>query len=67
MIADFEHHEEGCGPTKEIAAPTLSTSNGYLNIEGGKYRVVQKTDLPGKKYVNVQRADSFGLQYFNEA
>lgn len=40
MIADFEHHEEGCGPTKEIAAPTLSTSNGYLNIEGGKYRVV---------------------------
>lgn len=28
------------GLTKEIAAPTLSTSNGCLNMEGGKYTVV---------------------------
>lgn len=40
LVADSEHHEEGFGLTKQIAAPTLSTSNGYLNIEGGKYRVV---------------------------
>ncbi|RLW00980.1 hypothetical protein DV515_00008319 [Chloebia gouldiae] len=32
-VADFEHHEEGFGLTKEITAPTLRTSNGYLNVE----------------------------------
>lgn len=35
LVADFKHHQEGFGLTKEMAAPTLSTSNGYLNIEGG--------------------------------
>lgn len=40
LVADFEHLEEAFGLTKQIAAPTLSTSNGYLNTEGGKYRIV---------------------------
>lgn len=40
LEVDFEHHEEGFGLTKEIAAPTVSTSNGYLNIEGRKYRAM---------------------------
>lgn len=38
LEVDFEHCQEGFGLTKEIAASTLSTSNGYLNIEGDKYR-----------------------------
>lgn len=40
LVADFEHHEEGFGLTKKIAAPTLRTSNDYWDIEGGKCRVV---------------------------
>lgn len=40
LEVEFEHHQERFGLTKEISAPALSTSSGYLNIEGGKYRAM---------------------------